>query len=281
MKLLLLLTLTTLLSAQSVHSSLSTYFESKNFKSSIQKEDGVTYGVGADIHHNNSKYKLNYEYGKTDTKKPPLQEDLRTDKIFARYAYMLNPSLEINFNYIDILHDNIALTAGGKTVGLGLTYKVNKKLSTNFTQFYTKYDDFKTFQSDFRFDYRFQTQNFKNKISSITKYISIDEKNPQSFTKNAKNHYLTTGIKLHSHYKSYHFGAGVYFAKRAFAIMNDGFKIQHHAMEFDRTYALGIGKNISNLILRFQYIYQRATELPRENSNVEVKSLRFIANYKF
>jgi hypothetical protein len=76
-------------------------------------------------------------------------------------------------------------------------------------------------------------------------------------------------------------GAGAYFEKRAFAIMNDGFKIQHHAMEFDRTYAVGVGKSFSNLVLRFQYIYQRATELPIKNKDVSIATSRFICNYKF
>ena len=52
-------------------------------------------------------------------------------------------------------------------------------------------------------------------------------------------------------------------------------------MEFDRTYAVSVGKTISKFVLRFQYIYQRAKELPIKNENVEVQNLRFIANYKF
>ena len=63
--------------------------------------------------------------------------------------------------------------------------------------------------------------------------------------------------------------------------MNDGFKIQHHAMEFDRTYAVGMGKKISDVMLRLQYIYQRATELPMQNEGVEVSNIRLIANYRF
>jgi hypothetical protein len=63
--------------------------------------------------------------------------------------------------------------------------------------------------------------------------------------------------------------------------MNDGFKIQHHAMEFDRTYAIGAGKTFSKIIFRTQYIYQRAKELPIENKNVTIRNLRFILNYTF
>ena len=50
--------------------------------------------------------------------------------------------------------------------------------------------------------------------------------------------------------------------------MNDRFKLQHHAMEFDRTYAAGVGKDIGKAVLRLQYIYQRAEDIPMKNKDV-------------
>jgi len=123
--------------------------------------------------------------------------------------------------------------------------------------------------------------DIKVKLTSITKYINTDEENLNGFTKNTEDSYLTSGLKLHLHYDTYHFGSAVYVGKRVFAIMNDGFKIQHHAMEFDRTYAVGVGKNISDFVLRLQYIYSRATELPAKNENIEVSNIRFPLNYTF
>ena len=63
--------------------------------------------------------------------------------------------------------------------------------------------------------------------------------------------------------------------------MDDGFKIQHHALEFDRTYAVGIGKNISDYVIRLQYIYSKVKEMPTENDNVKVSLIRLLLNYKF
>ena len=63
--------------------------------------------------------------------------------------------------------------------------------------------------------------------------------------------------------------------------MQDGFKVQHHAMEFDRTYAIGAGRTFGDFVLRAQYIYQRAEELPMSNKDVEVSTFRLISNYKF
>jgi len=281
MKYILLLVLSTYLGAQTIHSSIVIYAESKDFKNSVQKEDGKVYGIGVDIHHDNSSYKLAYEYGDTNTKQPPLEKDLKTDKLFLKYSYDLQNDFEFNINYINILNDNIAITDGGQAYGAGVTYHIKKNINTNFTQYYTNYDDFNVYQSDLTINYKMKIDDIKVKLTSITKYINIDEENVNGFTKNADDSYLTSGLKLHLHYDGYHFGSAVYFGKRVFSIMDDGFKIQHHAMEFDRTYAVGIGKNISDFVLRLQYIYSRATELPAENENVEVSNMRLLLNYKF
>jgi len=247
MKIILPLLLTSsVIMAETIHSSVSTYFENKSFSNSIQKNNAKVYGVGVDIHHDNSAYKFTYEHGDTKTKQPPLNKDLKIDKIFLKYTYEIDNNFEVNVNYINILNDNIAITDNGKAYGAGLTYKYNKKISANFTQFYTDYKDFNVHQSDLRVDFKTKIDNVKFKLSSITKYINIDEKNTNSFTKNAKKNYLTTD-----------------------------------AMEFDRTYAIGVGKTISDFVFRVQYVKQRATELPTLNKDVEVKVTRLIANYKF
>ncbi|NPA59051.1 MAG: hypothetical protein GXO30_01085 [Epsilonproteobacteria bacterium] len=281
--LLLLLVATALFGeiSETLHSSISTYYENKDYTNSKQKQEGVAYGVGIDFHHKNSAYKITYEEAKADTKKPPLKEDLKNKKLFLKYNYKLNDKIAFNLNYIKVFSDNIAITSGGKTYGAGCSYIPNKRTTLNFTQFYTNYKDFNVNQSDFRIDFKTKFNHLKLKISSITKYISLRDDKPNSFTKNTKKEYFTTGLKLHAHYKSYHIGGGFFIGKRAFSVMNEGSKLQHHAMEFDRTYALGIGKSISKFVFRVQYIYQRATELPPKNKNVEVKVIRVILNYKF
>jgi len=281
MRIFLFFTICTYLGAQTIHSSIITYVESKDFENSVQKEDGIVYGIGADIHYDNSAYKFAYEYGDTHTKQPPLKEDLKTNKLFLKYNYDLQNNFEFNLNYINILNDNIAITDGGQTYGAGITYHIKKNINTNFTQYYTNYDDFNVYQSNLTFNYKIKINDIKVKLTSVTKYINIDEENFNGFTKNADDSYLTSGLKLHLHYDGYHFGSAVYFGKRVFSIMDDGFKIQHHAMEFDRTYAVGIGKNISDFVLRLQYIYSRATELPIENENVKISNVRVLLNYKF
>ena len=284
-KFFLLLILSATLSAQTIHSSLSTYYENKTFTNSVQKEDGVVYGFGADIHYGGSEFKVTYEQAKTNTigQTNIKKGDLEIKKIYMRYAYNFDKKFALNINYLSVLEDNIAPTDGGFAFGGGMTYTFNRKLALNFTQYYTEYEDFDIFQSDFRVDYKMKVDKVKLKFSSITKFISVEDDDAvEHYTDNAQNTYLTTGVKFHAHAKGYHLGLGAYFGKRAFAIMDDGFKIQHHAMEFDRTYAVGIGKNFYDFVLRGQYVYQRAVELPvNNNQNVKVSVYRVVANYKF
>jgi hypothetical protein len=260
---------------------MTTYFETREFENSKQKTEGDLLGVGADIHDTHAEYKFAYEYAKTETIQPPLSEDLLTQKLFLRYGYAFDNGVTLHTNYLNILADNIAPTNHGVAYGMGVNYEVNPHLLMGVTQFYSDYKEFNVYQSDVKLEFKTKLESVKIKLTSLTHYIRMDEYKENFFSKNAEASYLSSALKLHAHYNSYHFGAASYAGKRLFAIMDDGFKIQHHAMEFDRTYALGVGKSFGDVVLRFQYIYQRATELPQQNPDVEVRNLRFIANYSF
>lgn len=284
---LLLITLSTyLLAIETVHSSLSAYVENKTYTGSKQKEDGIVYGFGADLHYGNAEYKLTYEEGTANTiKSPTLTEDLENKKLFFKFGYRFDKHFKINLNAISILKDNIAPTDGGSIGGGGFTYTFDKKLSCNITGYFADYSDFDVIQTDLRIDYKTKFDKVKVKFSSVTKYITVELDDESlavpNYAQNANNKYTTTAIEAHAHYNKYHLGGAAYFGKRAFAIMQDGFKVQHHAMEFDRTYAIGAGKTFGDFVLRAQYIYQRAEELPMSNKGVEISTFRLITNYKF
>lgn len=284
MKILLLALFTTSLFGefyQNIHSSVATYYEDKSYTNSKQKTDGRTYGFVADLHDENSEYKFAYETTQTQTIQPPMSTDAHIQKLFLKYAYSVNDRLELHANYISILDDNIAPTDGGSIYGLGISYKLPKKIYVNFTQYLSKYQNFEVKQSDLKLAIKRRFAGLKLKLSLTTKYIDIDDTTINAYTKNAQSDYLTTGLQFHSNYESYHFGAGAYMGKRAFAVMNDGFQVQHHSMEVNRTYALGFGKSMDNFVLKAQYIYARATEMPIQNENVEIRTLRLIGSYKF
>ena len=280
MKIILLTLIAILLSANNTV-KLDTYYESFKVQNSKQKEDGYRVGFGGSYKDKGMHLKAIYEHTLTNTYQPPLDDDLSVDKLFLRADYRINDSWSTNANYINVLHDNIVPTAHSASYALGATYHFNHHIALNFTQFYTDFQVLEAYQSDLKLDVIMHFKALHVKLSSITKAIHLEDYQEKAFSKNAEQDYLTTGLKVHSHYKSYHFGAGIYFGKRAFAVMQDGFKLQHHAMEFNETYAVGFGKSFSTLVLRFQYVHQRATELPIENENVTMDVLRFLGNYSF
>jgi len=285
-KLLLPLSLATLLSAHEVvHSSATTYVESREFTNSKQKTDGKVIGVAADVHDENSAYRITYEYGETNTIQPPLTKDLRVQKLFLQYKYEFENGVSARVNYANVLEDNIAPTANGQVFGAGVGYELNKKIVLNGAQYYSLYDDFKVYQSDLKVDYKLKIAQVGVKFTALGHYIKLKDYSNKIFNPNAPTEadssYKTAALKMHAHYKSYHFGAAYYVGSRLFGVMDDGFKLQHHAMEFDKTYAVGFGKSFSDFIVRVQYVYQRATELPQNNANVEVQNIRVIGNYKF
>jgi len=63
--------------------------------------------------------------------------------------------------------------------------------------------------------------------------------------------------------------------------MDSGVRVQHHGMEFDRSYALGFGKKVSDYTLMLKYNYARATELPKETENVQVRGIIFSLSRRF
>lgn len=269
------------LQGDEVKSSVTTSYEILDFKNSIQKNEGNRYSFGADIIVDASQYQLSYEKTITDTKKPPLTKDLQVSKLFAKYSYKLDNGVKVNFNHLNVLSDNIAITNHAKSYGIGVGYGFGKNYYVNFTQYYSDFRVFDVYQSDLKLDYKFALDDAKIKLTTIVKYLDLKDKNSNSFSKNADDDYVTLGLKIHTHYKDYHFGVGAFFGKRVFAVMNDGFKLQHHAMEFDKTYMVGVGKNIDNFMLMLKYVYQEATELPYKNDGVEVSNVVASLTYKF
>jgi hypothetical protein len=131
--------------------------------------------------------------------------------------------------------------------------------------------------------YTFKRQfgEFRTSATVVGKYIHLQDKESNTFSQNAKTDYFTQGIKLHARYQGYHLGAGAFFGKRIFAVMNDGFKVQHHAMEFNKTYMCGIGKHFEWGSLHLKYVYQEAEEIPLHNKGVEVQNIIVQAEYRF
>jgi hypothetical protein len=63
--------------------------------------------------------------------------------------------------------------------------------------------------------------------------------------------------------------------------MSDGFKLQHHAVEINKTNVISIGKSVKDFIFRVQYIYQEGSELPARRDNVIINNTKIVVNYRF
>ena len=59
-----------------------------------------------------------------------------------------------------------------------------------------------------------------------------------------------------------------------------GLKVQHHAMEFNKTYMVGIGKHFGDLDITARYTYQEATEIPIHNENVKAENFILQVGYR-
>jgi len=251
-------------------------YENLNFDNSKKKDKGDRFGIFLSHKSEKSLYEIAYNKTKTDTFKPPLKDDLNVDKYYLKYSYMLDGKQGISVSYATVNDNLMKQTDGGNIYGIGYKY-ANLKL----TQYFSDYENFNVYQTDLKYVLKQSFNDFETKIAFLGKYIYLEDRESNAFSKNAKENYFTAGIKLHSHYNSYHVGAGAFFGKRVFAVMQDGFKVQHHAMEFNETYMIGIGKSFKNFDLHLKYVYQNATEIPIANKDVEVQNIIFQFGYRF
>jgi hypothetical protein len=262
--------------ANAENTTVKLNYENLNFSNSKKKDKGNRFGVFLSHKSENSLYQIAYDKTKTDTFKPPLKEDLNVDKYYLKYNYMLDNKQGISLSYATINDNLMKQTDEGNIYGIGYNYA-----NFNLTQYFSDYAHFNVYQTDLKYVLKKSFNDIETKITFLGKYINLQDKNSNSFSKNAKDDYFTTGLKLHAHYGSYHFGAGLFLGKRVFAVMKDGFKVQHHAMEFDETYMLGLGKSFENFDLQFKYVYQNATEIPIDNKDVKVQNIIFQLGYRF
>lgn len=258
------------------NTTLKLQYETLDFEHSKKKDDGKRVGIAIDHQDGRNRYQLAYEKTDTDTFKPPLTKDLKVDKYYAKYTRRSDDkqAFTLSYGYID---DNLMKeTTHGRIYGVGYQYG-----TFGITQYLSDYKHFNVYQSEVKYTRKRDFETFKGSMTLIGKYIHLQDKNSNNFSKNAKENYFTPGIKLHAGYKGYHFGVGAFFGKRIFAVMNDGFKVQHHAMEFKQTYMCGVGKHFQNGSVHLKYVYQKASEVPIHNDNVKVRNIIVQAAYRF
>ncbi len=251
-------------------------YQNFDFKNSDIKDQGATYGVALDYKTNNNLYQLYYEKTKTDTYQPPLPEDLNVDRVYFKYSHAFEGKHGVSLSYATIDDNLVKETDGGNIYGLGYTYA-----DLGVTQYVSDYERFNVYQTDLKYTYKKAFGALKIATTILGTYIHLQDKNSNPLSANAQEDYFTPALKVHAHYNTYHMGAGAYFGERIFAVTNDGFRVQHHAMEFNKTYMVGFGKHFDAIDVNLKYVYQESTETPTRNENVQIQNMIVQIGYRF
>ncbi|MEA3467046.1 MAG: hypothetical protein U9R57_02345 [Thermodesulfobacteriota bacterium] len=256
--------------------TLTTSFESLNFNNSKKKDEGIRYRVGLDYQRDKHFFQMLYGRTNTSTFQPPLSDDLHVNKVYLKYRHQWHEKQSFHISYATIDDNLMKETDGGDIYGAGYGYG-----PFDITQYLSAYKHFDVYQTDIKYTLRKKFNNVLTKATVIGKYLHLENKNSNNFSRNADDDYFTAGLKLHAKYNKFHLGAGAFWGKRIFAVMNDGFRVQHHAMEFNKTYMFGMSRQFGKADLKLRYIYQEATEVPIQNDNVTLSIIILQLRYEF
>lgn len=250
-----------------------------NFTNSKQKDYGNRATVHTKISSDDMSLQVAYDKTITETYKPPLKSNLNVDKVMLRYDQKLFSQGKYNLGLI-MVRDNIVPTDGGKVLNMGYHHQFTWLLAAEGNFYYGHYDIMKTYQFDVALKMHKKFGELDTRVITLVKDIVVDECN-NVFCANAEPNYLSVGLKAKLDYHDYFLHGAAFYGKRVFAVMMEGFMLQHHAMEFDRTYMAGFGKRVGDVELKVKYIYQQAKELPLNNSGITINALSFRVKYLF
>lgn len=254
---------------------LSISLQKMDFDNSTQKKQGDRLGVDFWMQQADREYTFVFEKTNTNTYQPPLPNDLFVNKYAAKFRQRLSKAAAWQASLLHI-EDNLASTDSGTIYGIGFDYK-----GLHVVQFLSDYDRFKSYQTDVAMRSKYQIDSLLIKSALMFKYIRLQDKNSDAISAHADNSYLTPGLSVNLSKAAYFGGANAWLGKRAFAVMQDGLNIQHHGMEFDKTYSGYIGRRFGAFDATLRYIHMRATELPKWTRNVLVDVYMLTISYRF
>lgn len=264
------------------NSEISLLTGKKDYTNSKTKVDGKTYNINFSHKLETGLLSLGYLRDDVDREHPVTKvaiDTLHVKKFNGKYQHNFTDKFDAKASYIKIL-DNLAPTDQGKIYGLGVAYKLPKGFGTKLDVYKSDYSDFNVYQYDLTFFKGFQFGETKGKLSIVGKSIHIDGDNYGTYRFEDKS-YFTTGINLGLNYQGYLAGIGSFFGKRMFTVLDDGTKVQHHAMEQDKTYIFTLGKKFQDFDIIAKYSFQNGKELPENQDDVDTKITSVQLNYRF
>ena len=264
------------------NSEISTNYTYKDYDNSKTKTNGKTIDYRFLHNFESSQIVINYEDSLTKRENEITKAkltSLEVEKLSMKYLYHISDELSFKTSFINI-EDNLAPTDDGKIYGLGLIKNMNSSTGIKIDTYLSDYDDFNVNQYDLTFVKKFKLDNINLEAQLGSKYININGQNYGNYILK-DNYFLSYFLNLNANYNGFIFGLGFMNGDRLFAIQEDGLKVEHHALEQNKTYMVSLGKKFKNIDLISRYIYSNSNELPENRNDVKSQFVSLGLNYKF
>ncbi len=248
-----------------------------DYDNSKTKIDGKTYD--AEMRHRFDESLFTFHYENSSADRIGTNPTLEIDKISLLYRYDITTDVSLKGSYLTI-NDNIAPTDDGKVYGLGFGYKFNEKLVGMVDYYHSDYKAFDVAQVDISLSQIFKIGDVVSKVMLSAKKIDIDGTRYGNYGFKDKD-YTTYGINVSANYNGYIATIGTMVGKRLFAVLEEGMRVQHHAVEQDKSYALSFGKKFKSSDVFVKYAYQNGDELSENRKDVDTKTTSLNIIYKF
>lgn len=258
---------------------ISYQYGQKEYEKSRFKTDGVEQTFGLSYKYQSGQISGSFLKDEVNLKAHPISSKLEVEKLNLNIRQNFNENLSAKISYIGI-QDNLAPTDNGKIYGFGGTYTINKGFGIILDGYKSDYKAFDVNQYDVGMYKGFKIAEVQAKVTLGAKIINIDGDKYSNYTFKDKE-YQTSFVNLNGNLNGFFGGVGVMFGKRMFAVLDDGNKVQHHAMEQDKTYMFNFGKSFKSFDVALQYNYQNGKELPENKDDVDTKVTSLMLKYKF
>lgn len=264
------------------NSEISTYYTYKDYDNSKTKTEGKTLDYRFLHNFQNSELTINYEDSLTKRENELTKikmTSLEIEKLSMKYLYHISNDLSIKTSFINI-EDNLAPTDNGKVYGFGFNKNIDSSNQIKLDTYLSDYEDFNVNQYDFTFIKKFRFENINFQAQTGIKYIDINGEKYQNYILE-DNYYMSYFLNLNANYNGFILGLGVINGDRLFSVQEDGLKVEHHALEQNKTYLISLGKKFHNIDVITKYIYSNSKELPENRDDVSSNFFTLGLNYKF
>jgi len=248
-----------------------------DFDNSKTRIDGTGYEVG--LSHDFGVGIFGFRYEESAVDRIGTNPTLEVQKVNLNYMHKISKELNAKLSYLSI-NDNIVPTDDGKVYGVGVGYSIAEGFILATDVYKSDYKQFDVRQVDITLVKNFMIGDIKSKATIGVKKIDIDGNKYGNYAFKDKD-YMTSLVSLNTNYNGYMANIGVMFGKRLFAVLENGAKVQHHAVEQDKTYFLGFGKKFGSFDVTAKYSYQNGIELPENKKDVNTKTSSITVTYKF